>query len=143
MMLFHYTCREHLERIAFEGMITTTETNVGAPMLGEFVGAPRGPHFAKDGVWLTTSRSLESADSMGLAGSRYDKTRVQITVDVPDREAKHWLTWAKKKRIHPKWLEAMTSGRDAKSWYVVLRPIPRSEWLLVEDRRSGVLWAAE
>lgn len=66
-----------------------------------------------------------------------DKSRVRITVDVAD--AQPWRAWAYKRRVPKWWRDALrrAGGGDDRDWYVVMRPIPASEWRTVEDTATG------
>ena len=67
---------------------------------------------------------------LGVDPARAGTTSVRITVEVDD--AQSWISWAKRHGINRKWLHTMTKGREADSWYVVERAIPRDQWVAVE-----------
>jgi hypothetical protein len=111
----------------------------------EFVGGPMGQRFAPDVVWLTDQETPDDPKKMGLqtnvgtiAGLQVrtlDKLAVRITIEVPS--AKLWLPWARRKRIHPLWLEQLTRECEPDHWWIVTRQIQESEWIAVDERRGG------
>ena len=86
MKLYHFTCREHLEAIKRDGVILTTESNIGSPLPRL---KPFGEHVGPDVVWLTDCPNLDRGDH-GLSGSAADKSAVRITVEIDDA-----MPWAK------------------------------------------------
>lgn len=142
--LYHFTAAEHLPRILNCGHLHVAESNVGAPHDSLFVGGPMGDHYARDVVWLTDVAEPAGPEELGLdleigrLGKlqlrTLDKLAVRITVEVHD--AKLWVPWAKRKRIHPLWLEALTEGRAAEHWWIVAREVPKSQWVTIEKRGS-------
>lgn len=80
MLLYHYTAGENLRGIAKEGL---TVGDVPTD-LTKFKG--------RIGVWFTTSTS---AEGHGLDGSRWDKKRFRIAVEVPETPLLvRWNDWA-------------------------------------------------
>jgi hypothetical protein len=83
MKLYHFTCVEHLASIQRDDLIITTESNVSFER----------EHAGPDVVWLSSDPGRPPRDSW-THGSYYDKTRIRITVDVPDA-----VKWAELKRL--------------------------------------------
>jgi hypothetical protein len=90
-------------------------------------------------VWFT---SEPRSDAQRWAGDAYEKYVVRITVDVPEPDVRSWPRWAKAQGIPDEWYKALAeSGGNPRDWYVVERPVPKSEWIDVTDMRSGnTLW---
>lgn len=121
MILYHFTCLEHLDRIKADGFLKTVESNLSGRR------AIAGP----DVVWLT-SDPAPTAESHGLAGSKSDKTAVRFTIDVPDDEVQEWIPWSRKRNITKVWAADLESGKRPDQWFVVERPITNDEWRAVE-----------
>jgi hypothetical protein len=126
VLLYHYTAAGpcHLEAILRDQRLTTTESNVSATQ----------EHAGPDVVWLT-SEDDPTKYGLGLTGSAVDKRRIRITVDVED--AVLWLAWAKRQRSPQRVIKAMSKAGGFRTWYVVERPIPSSEWVEILDRETG------
>jgi hypothetical protein len=125
MILYHFTCIEHLPKIEASGFIKVVESNISM----------RRPHAGPDVVWLT-SDPHRNADSHGLAGSKVDKTAVRITVDVPESEVRAWIPWSRQRYITKAWASALEAGKRPDQWFVVERPVTRDEWKAVDVVRE-------
>lgn len=130
MILYHFTSPLHLPVIQDTGYIDTTESNLH----------PTIERYGPDCAWFLDQPELGSADH-GLTASSLsswlDKTKVRITVDVPDTWAVYWLGWAEAQGISQHWLKALlggtTGGREAaERWVVTFRTVPRSRWVAVD-----------
>jgi len=131
MRLNHFTCWNHfLEIVVVTGAITTTESNIGS---GRPDWQPFGEHVGPDVVWLT---SHDEASGHGLENVfrshpnfpiETDKTRVRITVDLPDNELQRWGTFSKQYRMHPKWRRVIEHNMRHSSWWVLERPVRPEE----------------
>jgi hypothetical protein len=121
MRLYHFTSRFHLDSILRDGVITTTESNVGSPI--PFL-RPYGTHVGPDVVWL-----LDLPDAGHTHGLGHEKTEVRIAVEVP---AIRWLDWPHTAQMNPKWFARLvkTGGgiEAAAHWYVFPAPIRASSW---------------
>lgn len=126
MILFHFTCREHLPSILAEGVLRTTESNM----------SPRRAHAGPDVVWLMTA-SDPTAHGHGLEGSGADKKAIRFTVDVDKRGVHKWREWAIRRGINREWLTILARFGGSSSWRVVERPIPREQWVSVRDMVTG------
>ena len=124
MILYHYTALLHLRTIAQDGMIRTTESNVGS---GRVDWQPFGEHVGPDVVWLTTTQ--DPTKGQGLQGPA-DKTAARIIVDVND--AAPWSRWCVAHGINPSWRGALEARQLPDQWYVVERPVARGEWAGLE-----------
>jgi len=117
--LYHFTSLHHLPAILQSGELRPTDSLVD--------GVP--------GLWFLDIPS--AAQPHGLDGSSVDKRAVRITVRA---RAEHWLTWVKTQPIHPVFKDSYIKtggGLDAaKHWYMTLGPVPRSQWVAVEQRLS-------
>jgi hypothetical protein len=143
--LYHYTCIELWPLIAESGRLNTTESNLSM----------HREHAGPDVVWLTTDSDCQhdhgltrgdetpAPDITWQHGVYTDKTRVRITVELPNREVHKWCEWAIKRGIDPKWLQGITTG-GAGTWRVVEKPIPMARWVEVIDREDAtILWKAD
>ncbi len=143
MRLYHFTSRsDHWPPIAMSRYLDLTESNID----------PKTAHFGPDVVWLTTRKDpfgngLDDGSGIQMGNQTIkgtDKTRVRITVDVPD--AKHWPRWSKQHGIKSSWYKtlASVSKGDPRWWYVVERPIYYNEWIIAEDIKTGeILWTPD
>lgn len=126
--LYHYTSSTHLQLILGAKVLRTTESNVSLNA-GEERAGP-------DAVWLT-SEADPTGYGHGLDGSSVNKREIRITVEVED--ARLWRLWAPEQgmsRVHMKRL-ARTGGGGERTWYVVQRPIPMSDWVEVSKTATG------
>tara|TARA_R110002124_G_scaffold144122_15_gene309054 strand:- start:923 stop:1429 length:507 start_codon:yes stop_codon:yes gene_type:complete len=81
MLLYHYTAGENLRGIAKEGL---TVGDVPTDLIKS---------KGRIGVWFTTSKN---ADGHGLDGSKVDKTRFRLAVEIPETPLLvRWSEWAK------------------------------------------------
>lgn len=141
-ILYHYTCLLHTRSILTSGYNRTTESNID----------PHRPHAGPDVVWLTDQpifdqlcvelppEILQRAMASGLAPGDIDKKAVRFTVDVDG--AVPWATFAKHYKAKKSWLRDLALAGDPSTWFVLSRPIPREEWLRVDNVRDNVvLWA--
>jgi hypothetical protein len=126
--LYHFTSPERLTAILAEGVIRTTESNIGS---GRPDLPPCGDHVGPDVVWLT---DRQEPDARGLALDLQidgtDKTGVRITVEVPDAE--HWPAFATAYGMNATWRRAMEEDRAPQTWWVVARPITMIEVIAIE-----------
>lgn len=128
MRLYHFTSLGHLPVILATGGLWRGEIPVGD-----------GEHSLR-GTWFTTDPDPRGH---GLDGSSADKREVRIVVVTArnDRWVEHWLTFARKKRVHPDVVEEMTrtggGKRKAETWYVYPQLIPVSDFRAIELRREG------
>jgi hypothetical protein len=135
VILYHYTCPcdRHLGSILDDGLLRTTESRIGSDRPDVL---PYGEHVGPDVVWL--SRSKRPVDGRGLISQAgfggCDKRRVRFVMDLAD--ALHWPEWSKLQGINPRWKRALEEHQFPDLWYVVERPIPKSEWVSVDFDRS-------
>lgn len=128
MILYHFTADDidHWDSIEYEGALRVTESNIS--MTKE--------HKGPDVVWLTANSDSQDQGAMlrGSDGRTFgSKTGIRITVDVPDGEVHYWPKWARQQGIKERWYRALaaTPGANPRDWYVVMRPIPASEWVAI------------
>lgn len=161
MVLYHFTSVRWLERIVADGVITTTASNIAGPERHE---APdkktwlrhrtRGVTVATQPqvVWLTDNPVVDSS-YLGatviqdgrhypvpahLVPVEFRKTRVRITVSVPDSDVHWWPKWARAQKINEHWYQQLAEGHKPKEWFVVTRPIPLEEINKIELDDSQV-----
>jgi len=138
MLLYHFTTPIHLPRIAEDGFLKVTESNIGAPPNKSM--EPTGEHAGPDVVWLTnqdgtqTNRDTLRAGCVLSAGSfsvlSVDKTVVRFTVDVPDDEVLRWADFAKAQGIHKRWQRVLEKWPAKPNWWFLIeRPVPSGEWV--------------
>jgi hypothetical protein len=151
--LYHWTNIKWLEMILASGAITTTESNLRGPQPGEAPKAARkrfASRWTRENepqvVWLSNNPEVDPS-YLGMVDLRgptprmaaahmlppeFRKTRVRITVDVPDADANWWPRWARKMGIREAWYQHMAEGhRSPKEWFVVARPILMSEFVAI------------
>lgn len=122
MRLYHYTSTWHLPRNLAAKMLTVAESNFSSPLPGM---PPPGEHVGPDVVWLMKAQNRRTG--LGLGGSSVDKTAVRITVEVPDHEVHHWPEWANYRGINKQWQRRLEKDMYPFLWYVVERPVQKSE----------------
>jgi hypothetical protein len=119
MKLYHFTCVEHLASIQRDDLIITTESNVSFER----------EHAGPDVVWLSSDPGRPPRDSW-THGSYYDKTRIRITVDVPDA-----VKWARTRDVERDARRGLilAGGGTHDDWYVVERAITVDEFIEIAD----------
>lgn len=131
--VYHYTCLAHVPDIVASGYIKTVESNLSVER----------EHAGPDVVWLTTDPEAGPRDhglnATGLdAVANWDKSRVRITVELPNNYVYKWLPWAKARGIEDRWLAAlMRTGTGWQTWRVTERRIDRRSWREIRDMRTG------
>ncbi len=126
MILYHFTCREHLDRILADGYLKVTESNI----------SKRREHAGPDVVWLTTNPDA-SAHGHGLAGSAADKTAIRFTVELDKHDVRKWREWAARQGIDRAWMQGLASAGGSGTWRVTERPVQASQWVEVHDTKTG------
>lgn len=133
-LFYHFSPLCHLPLILDTGYLKLTESNLSMYR----------PHAGPDVVWLTDRDTAPNAHALGLdngaqddADSPYDKTRIRFTVALPSPAVKPWETWIKGRNIDPQWRETLTRGRNPRRWWVIERPVVRTEWVAVHDAHTG------
>ena len=126
MILYHFTCREHLDKILSDQNLRVTESNISG----------RREHAGPDVVWLTTNPD-PSAHGHGLAGSATDKTAIRFTVELDKRNVHKWRDWAAGRGIDRGWMQILASAGGSSTWRVVERPIPAAQWVEICDTETG------
>ncbi|MCC6266402.1 MAG: hypothetical protein IT300_02450 [Dehalococcoidia bacterium] len=133
--LYHFTGAVHIGNILSDSHLRPSNSNLS-----------RQPHAGPDVVWLTSSGDYN--EQGGLRGGRRiaglptaDKREFRFTVEPPRSEVHHWIGWAKKRRIDPKWLTTLleTAGSKPHDFWVIERPVYGDEWRAVE-RWDGEAW---
>lgn len=127
-LLYHYTSIERWGLIKAAGHLRTTESN-----LRQTVNS--GPPV----VWLTTDAEMVHSHGLAETLDGTDKTRVQIAVELPNRDVHKWREWATRRGITREWMAALiaASGGGAGTWCVTEKPVPASRWVSVVDRSTG------
>ena len=129
--MYHYTSEFHWPSIDEVGAIRTTESNVSMTTDGA------GP----DVVWLTNQVFTTPPPYLKSA---VDKTAVRIQVTVPREEIHRADRWLRSHGASEDWIATLehAGGARASTWFVVERPIVRSEWVAVLHRNSRANKAA-
>jgi hypothetical protein len=153
VILYHWTNIKWLEMIIASGVVMTTESNLCGPQPGEAPKAARKRFASRwthesepQVVWLSNNPVVDPT-YLGMIDVRsdvprmvtaqmlppeYRKTRVRITVDVPDAAVHWWPRWSRKMGIREAWYQQLAEGhRSPKEWFVVTRPIPMSEFVAI------------
>ena len=131
--LFHYTSIERWHLIERAGWIKTTESNISLSI----------KHAGPDVVWLTTDPDCAAGHGIALTYDGTDKTRVQITVQLPARDVHRWRDWALRRGTDPDDMRTLvdSAGGGAGTWRVTEKPIMFTRWIRVLDRATGKqLW---
>lgn len=127
MTLYHYTSIFHVPYILSQGLLRPTESNVS------MTTGRAGP----DVVWLTSDHSVEIDDDI-IHGLSAPKTRIRISLDLPEGLAIKWSEWEWYHRMDPEWREILIEaggGQEcADTWYIVPAAIKRNRWVSVIDR---------
>jgi hypothetical protein len=118
MILYHYTSLVHLELIKQDGIIKTTESNIGSPSP---LWKPYGNNIGPQVVWLTDQPEVKTGH--GLDSNVVNKFQVRLKFDLPD--AIRWVEFANQHGINKKWYRILdkTGNYTARHWYVLTRPI--------------------
>lgn len=136
-LLYHFTTAQNLARILDSATITVS-------------GKPIAAGWRRRGtpvVWLSDDAEAAHGVDRGLDQERSSDfsgeiPSVRITVAISD--AQRWSQWATRHRVSKKTrrrLDAAGGGQSGR-WWIVARPIPATEWLRVEDLRTGrTLWS--
>jgi hypothetical protein len=141
VILYHFTDMDSWADIYREGVIQTTESNIGDPT--------QGPHFGPRVVWLT---NMETPDAVALGldyppairrmlradghvGPFPDKREMRFTVELEDAEP--WATFSARHGMNRKWRRTFERGKRPDTWFVVARPIPMSEVSAMHRFRWG------
>lgn len=122
-VLYHFTCLLHLPGILREG-ITQGEV-------------PVSPDRRLNGPNLTTSGNPQA--QRWAAGSAGDKTRVRLTVHVPEGDGRleSWQGICRRLRVERRLQRWLDPTGQAKFWFIYWGVIP-TEWIkVVELRQDG------
>lgn len=133
MNLFHFTSLPHLEEIIREGLIRTTESNIGAPWQDPIY--PYGTHAGPPVVHLMNSSAPFDFDH-GLTGAMYDKRQARFEVNVPGIT---WDSWEWVEMMSPRWraiLEKQGGVGASEHWLVLPAPIRRRRWVSIAVRED-------
>lgn len=161
---YHFTSIKWLESILADGAITTTRSNLAGPTRAE-VGKDAARHHHSrwtagtepQVVWLSSTPEVDASylgmiDIRGLrpvplaahlVPAEYRKTRVRITLELPDTDVKWWPQWARWNKINERWYQAMADGnRNPKEWLLVERPVTMAEFVQI-DIDDQQVWPRE
>jgi hypothetical protein len=78
--------------------------------------------------------------------NKFDKSRIEFTVDLPVDEVQRSDKFFKKYDTPEWWLKELESkswGTKRKDWYVIERQILSHEWLEIKDRYKGKVFHAQ
>ncbi|MBE0568341.1 MAG: hypothetical protein IH577_01515 [Deltaproteobacteria bacterium] len=122
MKLYHFTSVRHMRDIMRSGCIRTTYSDIQPDGAGPAV------------VWLTSNpKAKQEWTEGGAPVFLLEKYGIRITVEVPDKDAHRYPEWSRKMGVDPKWFKLYTEkDGDYGNWYVVTRPVGKSEWKTVE-----------
>ena len=124
-LLYHYTSIHHLPGILHLGYLKLTESNLRLDR-----------EMFRPVVWLTDSISVSGH---GLEGSIADKHEIRIALNCkPDYQL--WSAWSKDNRIDKAVARALSEGNNSSSWWISEKPIPCSEFLSIENTRTGEIY---
>jgi hypothetical protein len=122
LKLYHFTSVRHMNDIMKSGCIRTTYSDIQPDGAGPAV------------VWLTSNPEPKQEWTEGGAPSfLLEKYGIRITVEIPDKDAHRYPEWSRKMGINPKWFKLYSEkDGDYGNWYVVTRPVGKTEWKAVE-----------
>lgn len=136
MLVYHYTCLEHLREILADGYLKPSPSDLKRPVNLRMVKDNQGRDSVisdtddyRPVVWAYDKLDFDNILSAtgldrwkGKVGSSVDKSEVCIVMD--GSGFSHWLTWARKNFISEKWLREMfTDGTDYRHWYIHEGPV--------------------
>ena len=126
MLLYHFTSAAHLRAIDKHGLT-----------VGD-VGTSFERLEGRSGVWLTSSADPAGH---GLNGSLFDKTRIRLTVDVPeDDQLTKRTEWAPRNISDGTARRLIRAGgQSAETWYVYFRWIKRHRIINAKRTDNGEL----
>lgn len=145
MILYHFTCWEHLPAILKEGLtrgdVPTSATEGVTAVWLTTDETPLG-HGLSDGGQLPREE-VEELYRMGKVPSpdviveTADKTEIRIAVEISSLSSrlKKWDKWAKK-RLDPHWLNTLhqADGEAFETWWLHFGTIPPNKFAAVEVR---------
>lgn len=121
MRLYHFTSHIHLSLIEKAGFLKLTESNLDAYK----------PHSGPDACFFFSTPLPPSGYN-----ALYAKSEVRITVDVPRKWTRHWLSWARQRGIDETWLNALALAAGGiemyENEYITIFPVPRARWTNVD-----------
>jgi len=122
LKLYHFTSVRHMREIMKSGRIQTTYSDIQPDGAGPGV------------VWLTSNPKPKQQWTEGDAPVfLLEKYGIRITVEIPEKDAHRYPEWSREMGIEPKWFKIYTErDGDYGNWYVVTRPVDKSEWKAVE-----------
>lgn len=131
MILYHYTCLEHLESILQAGEIKLTASNLLRPVNPQVINGNvvDVTDDYKPVVWFTSVLDFGKARNCGLNGSGADKTEVAITFEPKGNQtAPKWSTWAKKHQIEREWFNDLKAAApEWENFYITEYPVKITE----------------
>ena len=136
-VLYHFTCKEHLEEILSSQYLKLTDSNIITP--DGTLETERRSQAYKPVVWLTDS---EYSNNIGLEGSVVDKTEIKITVLKKDYMVR-WEDWGPQKEMEKAWRRRFCRNQKISSWYISEQIIPFSDILRIENRYDGTVYYGE
>lgn len=124
MELFHYTSLLHIRGIAKYGL---TVGDVPTDLV---------KNQGRVGVWLT---DLGNPSDLGLDGSRVDKKRLRLSVQVSEASAvlHRWTDWADKNVTPFTRVRLSEIAPTSKNWWIYLGVIPRKDIVACIDMSNG------
>ncbi len=75
--------------------------------------SPKTEHAGTRVVWLTTDPDCKHGHGLLNSLDGTDKTRVQIVIELPNRDVHKWKEWALRHGIKPEWLTHLTDAATA------------------------------
>jgi hypothetical protein len=120
MKLYHFTSLYSLAPITREG-ITRGSVPFGKELWQ-----------TKTALSLTTNTNPDALRYFASFGSRFNKLRVRLTVEIPERDERleNWRDFAKRVNMDKKWLRTMDPLGQGKFWYLFWGRIP-ADWITV------------
>lgn len=133
--LFHLTAECWWELIDLDGEIVSLAEKVRRDP--RFPAPPynsKFPHWEQrvdELVWLTTNPTARQE-------WQADQPKGAVRIELRVEDARPWKHYARDEGFPPEYLRLLArSGGNHGEWYVVERPIPRAEWVVVERTTTG------
>jgi hypothetical protein len=164
VILYHFTSKELLAEIMASGFLRVTDSDISlerrhaGPDVVWLTNNPdpsaQGWGFARtaeitleeieSGIFGAVELSAAVAEKLRKSGRAMfelvDKTCVRFTVEIPEEDAFWWPRWSRGQGITERVYQALALAAAPalpEQWYVVTRPVLRSEWVKVQSKRVG------
>ena len=149
MILYHFTCEQHLDRILRDGLtrgdVPTSVTDGRNGVWFTTSPAPQGHGVFADGAVSREIRA-ETAKLIGRVvpeGSKYaDKTaaRIEVVISSHDPRLVSWAKWGRKHCEISMFSALNRTGPEWKTWFIYFGTIPADRFgsVLLNGKLGGI-----